>query len=68
MFFSKYPDTTKIYDMFAMAVHPHSRGKGIAKQLLNQALIVAKKANCNATMVLATSDYTWKIFKKAQLG
>ena len=65
--FSKYPEVTKIFDMFAMAVHPHHRGKGIAKQLLNQAMIVAKKANCNATIVMATSDYTWKIFTKAGL-
>ena len=63
--FSKYPEVTKIFDMFAMAVHPHHRGKGIATQLLNQAIIVAKKANCNASIVMATSDYTWKIFTKA---
>ena len=38
--------------------------KKIAKELVKQAFIVAKKAKCNGIKVLATSDYTRKIFKK----
>ena len=34
----------------------------MAKILVNQALIVAEKAECNAAMVLAVSDYASKIF------
>ena len=34
----------------------------MAKILVNQALIVAEKADCNAAMVLAVSDYASKIF------
>ena len=30
--------------------------------MVNQALIVAEKADCNAAMVLAVSDYASKIF------
>ena len=26
--FDKYPDVTKIYDMFALATHPNYRGQG----------------------------------------
>ena len=36
--------------------------KGLAKILVNQALIVAQKADCNAAIVLAVSDYASKIF------
>ena len=50
--------------MVAMATHPDYRGKGIAKELVKQAFIVAKKAECNGIKVLATSDYTRKIFHK----
>ena len=34
----------------------------MAKILVNQALIVAEKADCNAAIVLAVSDYASKIF------
>ena len=50
--------------MVAMATHPDHRGKGIARELVKQAFIVAKKAECNGIKVLATSDYTRKIFQK----
>ena len=42
--------------MVAMATHPDHRGKGIARELVKQAFIVAKKAECNGIKVLATSD------------
>ena len=36
--------------------------KGLAKILVNQALILAQKADCNAAIALAVSDYSSKIF------
>ena len=36
--------------------------KGLAKILVNQALILAQKADCNAAIALAVSDYASKIF------
>ena len=62
--FEKYPDVTKIYDMFALATLPNYRGKGLATKLVQQALLVAKKAQCNGVTVLASSDYTRRIFNK----
>ena len=60
--FEKYPTVSKIYNLFAMAIHPDYRGQGLAKSLVKQSLIVAEKADCNALMVLAVSDYASKIF------
>jgi len=62
--FRQRPDVTKIYDMFALATLPNYRGKGLATQLVQQALLVAKKAQCNGVTVLASSDYTRRIFNK----
>ena len=62
--FEAHPDVRKIYEMFAMATHPEYRGRGIAGQLVEQALKVAKKADCDAVAVIATSDFTSRIFRK----
>ena len=40
--FRQRPDVTKIYDMFALATLPNYRGKGLATQLVQQALLVAR--------------------------
>ena len=37
----------KIYKFDALATHPDYRGKGIATQLIQQALIIAKKSHCD---------------------
>jgi len=39
--FNLHPEDNKIYDMFALCVHPDFRGKGIAKQLVVQAFKVS---------------------------
>ena len=65
--FQRYPEVTKIYDMFALATLPNYRGRGLATNLVQQALLVAKKADCNGVTVLASSDYTRRIFNKLEM-
>ncbi len=62
--FEAHPNDTRYYEMFALATSPEYRGKGIGKNLVLQGLKMAKKANCNAAIVLATSDFSRKIFAK----
>ena len=62
--FAKYQDLHKLFDMFAMAVHPEFRGRGLASKMVNQAFIVARKAGCHGASAVATSDYSRKIFNK----
>ena len=40
-----YPDVNKIYDMFTLACHPDYRGRGIATELVRQALKVKLSTN-----------------------
>ena len=65
--FQLYPDVSKIYDMFALATLANYRGRGLATNLVQQALLVAKKADCNGVTVLASSDYTRRIFNKLEM-
>lgn len=62
--FEKYPEDTKFYDMFTLATKGSFRGRGIGKNCVEQSLKLAKKANCSAAIVLATSDLTRKILAK----
>ena len=62
--FDNNPDDTKYYDMFTLATKPGYRGKGIGKKLVQQSLVIAKKAECSAAIVMATSDFSRKIFGK----
>ena len=62
--FAQNTTVTKIYKFDALATHPDYRGRGLATKLVNQALVVAKKAQCDGATVLATNDYTRKIFDK----
>ena len=62
--FQNHPEDTKYYDMFTLATKPALRGKGIGKKLVQQSLILAQKAKCSAAIVLATSDFSRKIFVK----
>ena len=62
--FTANPDVTKIYDMFALATLPDYRGRGLATKMVQQALKVAQKAKCNGVTVLASSDYSRRIFDK----
>ena len=62
--FESHPEDTKYYDMFTLATKPGFRGKGIGKKLVEQSLIIAQKAKCSAAIVLATSDFSRKIFAK----
>ncbi len=39
--FHKYPGHSKIFDFFALGTLPEYRGRGIAKELVNQALKVS---------------------------
>ena len=40
--FRDFPEVNKIYDMFTLACHPDYRGRGIATELVRQALKVKK--------------------------
>ena len=60
--FEKHLDDSKYYDMFTLATKPGYRGKGIGKKLVQQSLAIAKKAECSAAIVMATSDFSRKIF------
>ena len=64
--FQNHPEDTKYYDMFTLATKPALRGKGIGKKLVQQSLILAQKAKCSAAIVLATSDFSRKIFVKLE--
>ena len=50
--------------MFTLATHPNYRGKGIGKTLVVESLKLAKQAGCTAAIVLATNDFSRKIFDK----
>ena len=54
----------QFYDMFTLATHPNYRGKGIGKNLVVESLKLAKQAGCTAAIVLATNDFSRKIFDK----
>ena len=58
----KYPESTKIYDMFALCTDPEYRGRGLGTNMIKEAWKVAKKANCDIATVLASSNYSRKIF------
>ena len=62
--FETHPDKKQMYDMFALSVLPEYRGRGIATKLVQEAFKVAKKAGCDCAVVLATNDFTRKIFGK----
>ena len=62
--FSQNATVKKLYKFDALATHPDYRGRGLATKLVNQAFIVAKKSQCDGAIVLATNDYTRKIFNK----
>ena len=62
--FSQNPNIKKIYKFDALATHPDYRGQGLATKLVKQAFTVAKKSKCDGATVLATNDYTRKIFNK----
>ena len=62
--FEKYPDNTKFFDMFTLATHPNYRGKGIGRNLVQESLKVGRQAECTAAIVLATNDFSRKIFEK----
>ena len=50
--------------MPSLATHPGHRGKGIGGQLVRESLSLAKKVDCSACIVLATNDFSRKIFEK----
>ena len=54
----------QFYDMFTLATHPEYRGKGIGKNLVLESLKLAKEAGCTAAIVLATNDFSRKIFDR----
>ena len=60
--FEKYPEVTKIYDMFCLCTHHDYRGKGLGTEMVRQSWKMAKKAGCDASVVWASSNYSRKIF------
>lgn len=60
--FEKYPEVTKIYDMFCLCTHQDYRGKGLGTEMVKQSWKMAKKAGCDASAVWASSNYSRKIF------
>ena len=60
--FEKYPEITKIYDMFCLCTHHDYRGKGLGTEMVRQSWKMAKKAGCDASVVWASSNYSRKIF------
>ena len=62
--FDAHPGDTKFFDMFTLATHPDYRGKGIGRTLVNESLKVGQEAGCSAAIVLATNDFSRKIFEK----
>ena len=62
--FDAHPEDSKFYDMFTLATHSEIRGRGVGRRLVEQSLIIAKKAKCSAAIVLATNDFSRRIFDK----
>ena len=62
--FEKRPNDTKYFDMFTLATHSGYRGKGIGSNLIKEGLKIGRKVDCSACIVLATNDFSRKIFQK----
>ena len=62
--FETHSQDTKFFDMFTLATHPDYRGKGIGRTLVQESLKVGQEAGCSAAIVLATNDFSRKIFEK----
>jgi len=62
--FERNPQDKKYHDMFTLATSSGYRGRGIGRTLVAESLKMAKKADCDAAIVLATSDFSRKIFDK----
>ncbi len=62
--FEKRPEIGRIYEMFALGVHPDYRSRGIAKRLVLESWELAKKVECDAAMVCATHNHTKAVFDK----
>lgn len=62
--FAAHPEDDKYYDMFALGTHSDYRGRGLAKNMVNESLKVARLAECSAAIVMATNDITRKIADK----
>ena len=62
--FDAHSEDNKFFDMFTLATHPDYRGKGIGRTLVNESLKVGQEARCSAAIVLATNDFSRRIFEK----
>ena len=60
--FEEYPDCNRLYDMFALGIHPDYQRRGIGQKLVQHSWNVARMAGCDLVMVWASSPYSAKIF------
>jgi ribosomal protein S18 acetylase RimI-like enzyme len=66
--FAAHMDCKKIYDMYALGTHPDYRGRGLATKLVLESFKVAKKSDCDCVTVLATNDFSRKIFNNVGMS
>ncbi len=66
--FRRYPGHEKVFDFFALGTRPEYRGRGIAKELVRQAIKVARRAGCDCVMVFASHEHSRRIFQKLGMG
>jgi ribosomal protein S18 acetylase RimI-like enzyme len=53
--------------MYCLGVSRQFRGRGIATKLVQEAFLVAQKAECQSTSVFATNPASCKIFEKLNM-
>ena len=66
-FFQQFPDTKRVMKIFAIAVNPMYRRKGIAESLLYQSITVAQKNRIDSAVITATNPDMGKISSKLQM-
>ncbi len=66
-FFAEFPDCDVLMDMYALGVHPGYRTKGIAKQLVSQAMVLARMSGLDGAIITATNKITSTIAAKLNM-
>ena len=66
-FFQQFPDAKQVMKIFAIAVNPAYRQKGIAESLLYQSITVAQKNRIDFVVLTATNPDMAKISTKLKM-